>query len=168
MDELLVRPATLHDAAACAAIYAPYVADTPISLEFDPPDEAEMARRMARFIPSHGWLVAETGAPDGRHVIGYAYGSPHHERAGYARSCNVGIYIEPGHGRRGVGRALYGALLPLLKDRGHHLAIAGITMPNPASVALHEAMGFTLVGVYNEVGWKFGTWHDVGWWQRLL
>lgn len=153
----------VRDAAACAAIYAPFVTDGWISFELEPPDEAEMARRMAKYAASHGWLVAER---DGA-IAGYAYGSPHRERAAYASSCDVAVYVDPAHARRGIGRALYGELLPLLAER-YHAAFAGIALPNEASIGLHEAMGFTPVGTYREVGWKCGGWRDVGWWQRLL
>jgi phosphinothricin acetyltransferase len=159
-----IRPADpLRDAAACAAIYAPFVTDGWISFELDPPDTTEMARRIGEYGASHGWLVAER---DGE-VVGYAYGSPHRTRAAYASSCDVAVYVAPEAARRGVGRALYAALLPLLAER-HHAAFAGIALPNPASIALHEAMGFTHLGTYREVGWKLGAWRDVGWWQRLL
>jgi phosphinothricin acetyltransferase len=129
----------------------------------EPPDAAEMARRIAEYAASHAWLVAERG---GR-VAGYAYGSPHRSRAAYASSCDVAVYVDPACARQGIGRALYAELLPLLAAR-YHAAFAGIALPNKASVALHEAMGFTPVGIYREVGWKMGAWRDVGWWQRLL
>lgn len=160
-----IRPAEAADAAACAAIYAPFVTDSWISFETDPPGPGEMARRIADYGASHGWLVAQT--PDGQ-IAGYAYGSPHRARAAYATSADVAIYVDPAFARRGVGKALYGALLPLLKDRGCHAAFAGIALPGAASIALHEAMGFTPVGIYREVGWKLGGWRDVGWWQRLV
>ena len=159
-----VRPAdAASDAGPCAAIYAPFVTDSTISFELEAPDTAEMARRIADYGSSHAWLVAELEGA----VVGYAYGSPHRTRAAYASSCDVGIYIAPSAARQGVGRALYGALLPRLAAR-YHAAFAGIAMPNAASVALHEAFGFTHIGTYREVGSKFGQWHDVGWWQRLL
>lgn len=123
-----------------------------------------MAGRIARYGASHAWLVAEF---DGA-LAGYAYGSPHRERAAYASSCDVAVYVEPRHARQGLGRALYAELLPKLADKGFHAAFAGIALPNPGSIGLHEAMGFTPVGVYREVGWKLGGWRDVGWWQRLL
>lgn len=128
------------------------------------PGTAEMGRRIADYGASHAWLVAEL---DNR-IAGYAYGSPHRTRAAYASSCDVAVYVDPAHARRGIGRALYGVLLPLLARKGMHAAFAGIALPNEASVALHEAMGFTPVGVYHEVGWKMGAWRDVGWWQRVL
>ena len=151
------------DAAACAAIYAPFVTESWISFELEPPTADEMAARIADYGASHAWLVAEQ---DGR-VAGYAYGSPHRSRAAYASSCDVAVYVDPAFARRGIGRALYGALLPRLAER-FHAAFAGIALPNNASVGLHEAMGFTPVGTYREVGWKLGGWRDVGWWQRLL
>ncbi len=162
---LTIRPGDpARDAAACAAIYAPSVTDNWVSFELDPPDAAEMARRMERFGQSHAWLVAESGGE----VAGYAYGSPHRDRAAYASSCDVAIYIDAAHARRGIGRALYGELLPLLAERGFHAAFSGIALPNPGSIALHEAMEFKLIGIYREVGWKLGGWRDVGWWQRML
>jgi phosphinothricin acetyltransferase len=139
------------------------VTDSCISFEIEAPDEREMARRIGDYGASHGWLVAEV---DGA-VAGYAYGSPHRTRAAYASSCDVAVYVDPAHTRRGLGRALYGELLPLLAAN-HHAAFAGIALPNDASVGLHEAMGFAPVGIYREVGWKMGGWRDVGWWQRLL
>jgi phosphinothricin acetyltransferase len=158
-----VRPAGPNDAAACAAIYAPFVEGSWISFELEPPDGAEMARRIASYSASHAWLVAEVCGV----VAGYAYGSPHRERAAYASSCDVAVYVAPDHARQGIGRALYGELLPLLAEK-YHAAFAGIALPNDASIALHRAMGFTPVGVYHEVGWKMGGWRDVGWWQRRL
>jgi len=124
-----------------------------------------MARRIAAYSAGHAWLIAEDA--DGT-IAGYAYGSPHRERAAFQTSCDVAVYVDPSHARRGIGRALYAALLPALAERGYHAAFAGIALPHEASIALHEAMGFTLVGIYREVGWKMGAWRDVGWWQRLL
>jgi len=152
------------DAGECARIYAPFVSDGWVSFELEPPAADEMARRIGAYGATHAWLVAEI---DGA-VAGYAYGSPHRERAAYASSCDVAVYVDPACVSRGIGRALYRELLPLLAGKGFHGAFAGIALPNPASVGLHEAMGFTPVGIYREVGWKFGGWRDVGWWQRLL
>ena len=137
--------------------------DTWVSFELDPPDEAEMGRRIADYGTSHCWLVAEI---DGK-TAGYAYGSPHRTRAAYANSCDVAVYVDPAFGRRGIGRALYGALLDRLAAICH-TAFAGVALPNEASIALHEAMGFTYLGTYREVGWKMGGWRDVAWYQRLL
>ena len=161
---MVVRPATDRDAAACAAIYAPFVTGNWVSFELDPPNADDMAARIGKYGSSHGWLIAEM---DGA-VAGYAYGSPHRERAAYSSSCDVAVYVDPRHARQGIGRALYAELLPSLAGKGLHAAFAGIALPNDGSVGLHEAMGFTPVGIYREVGWKLGGWRDVGWWQRLL
>ncbi|MEQ1510286.1 MAG: arsinothricin resistance N-acetyltransferase ArsN1 family B [Sphingopyxis sp.] len=159
-----IRAATADDAARCSEIYAPYVSDSWVSFELAPPDSTEMARRIVSYGESHGWLVAEEGGV----IIGYAYASPHRTREAYGTSVDVAIYVADSHVRSGVGRALYTHLFALLTDRGFHAAFAGIALPNDASIALHEAMGFSPVGIYREVGWKMGNWRDVGWWQRLL
>jgi phosphinothricin acetyltransferase len=159
-----VRAALPDDAMRCAEIYAPFVTDGWVSFELTPPDSAELASRIAAYGASHAWLVAEAGGQ----VVGYAYGSPHRTREAYATSCDVAVYVDPAFARRGVGRALYENLLPRLRDRRFHAAFAGIALPNPGSIALHEAMGFKALGIYREVGWKLGGWRDVGWWQRLL
>jgi phosphinothricin acetyltransferase len=159
-----VRDAAPEDAAACAAIYAPYVRDTAISFEEEPPDAAEMARRMAACEARHAWLVLE----DERRVVGFAYGSTHRERAAYRWTCEVSVYLEPGRRRTGAGRALYDVLLARLTARGYRLAVAGMTLPNEASAGLHRALGFEPAGTYRRVGYKHGAWHDVAWVQRPL
>src|SRR3954451_14289121 len=164
MASSLMRSATLADAAACAAIYAPYVTETAISFETEPPDEAEMARRIAAALESHAWLVLEEG---GR-VLAYAYGAPFRSRRAYQWSCEVSVYVERGRERTGAGRKLYAALLERLTERGYHTAVAGMTLPNEASVGLHRAMGFEDVGTYREIGYKLGAWHDVRWMQRKI
>jgi phosphinothricin acetyltransferase len=158
-----IRPADpACDAAACAAIYAPFVADTAVSFEEAAPDAHELAARIAA---AHAWLVCER---DGE-VVGFAYGSRHRERAAYRWAADVSVYIDPAHQGQGVGRALYEALFERLRAQRLRIACAGITLPNPASVRLHESLGFEPVGVYRAIGWKAGAWHDVGWWQlRLL
>lgn len=158
----MIRPADpARDAAACAAIYAPFVVDSPASFEETPPDAAELARRMQR---THAFLVDER---DGR-VAGFAYAGPHRERAAYRWAADVSVYVDPAFHRRGVGRALYATLLPQLRERGFRVACAGITVPNPGSVGLHESFGFEQVGVYRGIGFKHGAWRDVGWWQLQL
>ena len=164
MSEVAVREAARDDAAACRAIYAPFVAGTWVSFEEAIPSVREMKRRIDGYGASHGFVVAEI---DGD-IAGYAYGSPHRLREAYRYSCDVAIYIAEAHAGRGLGHAIYGALLPLLAERGMHAAFAGIALPNDASIALHEAEGFTPIGIYREVGWKFDGWRDVGWWQKLL
>jgi L-amino acid N-acyltransferase YncA len=153
-----------RDAAACAAIYAPVVRDTVISFELVPPDAAELARRIERTSDTHPWLVA----CEGEEMLGYAYGSPHRERAAYQWAADVSVYVGTEHRRRGIGRALYEVLFGLLARQGFYIACAGVTLPNDASVGLHESLGFVPVGVYSDIGFKFGAWHDVGWWQLQL
>lgn len=157
----LVRPATAADAAACLAIYEPYVRQTAISFETEVPTVSQMAGRIADFAATHAWLVLER---DGE-VLGYAYGHRLGERAAYDWSCETSIYVAPAARGLGVGRTLYGALLEQLAQRGYRRAFALIALPNPASIAIHESFGFQTVGVLRRVGWKFDTWHDVAWMQ---
>jgi L-amino acid N-acyltransferase YncA len=159
-----VRDANEDDADACAAIYAPYVTDTAITFEYEPPSAAEMARRIAAAQRAHAWLVLED---DGR-VVGYAYGGPYKERAAYRWSSEVSIYLETGRRRSGSGRLLYAALFERLAERGFHTLVAGMTLPNDASEGLHRAMGFEPIGIFRRVGWKHGRWRDVAWAQRSL
>jgi L-amino acid N-acyltransferase YncA len=162
---MMIRDADPHrDAAACAAIYAPFVRNTAVSFEESPPDAGAMVQRIASTQRTHPWVVAQ----EGDDVAGYAYASSHRVRSAYRWAADVGIYVGDRHRGRGVGRALYDALLGLLAAQGFHVACAGITLPNPASVALHEAVGFEPVGVYHQIGFKHGAWHDVSWWQRRL
>lgn len=154
-----------EDAAACAAIYAPYVRETAITFEVEPPSEPQMAERIIAAQKGHAWLVLEDDA--GR-IVGYAYGVPMKQRAAYRWSCEVSIYLELGRRRTGGGRALYETLFERLTERGFRTAIAGMTLPNDASVGLHTALGFEPVGTYRRIGWKNGAWHDVAWAQRSL
>jgi L-amino acid N-acyltransferase YncA len=160
----MIRLATVPDAQAMAGIYDPIVSDTAISFETDPPGAAEMERRIARVLTLAPWLVDSTGGE----IRGYAYASRHHERAAYQWSVDVAVYVSAAHRRQGVGTALYSALFPLLRRQGFFAAHAGITLPNAASVRLHESLGFRPVGVYRAVGYKLGAWRDVGWWQLEL
>jgi phosphinothricin acetyltransferase len=123
-----------------------------------------MAERISRVSATHPWLVEER---DGE-VVGYAYGSEHRVRAAYRWAVEVTVYVDQAHHREGVGRRLYEALLDRLRVQGFRMAFAGITLPNDASVGLHEALGFQPVGVYSRIGWKAGAWQDVGWWQLDL
>jgi L-amino acid N-acyltransferase YncA len=159
-----IRIAESADAAALAEIYAPVVAGTVVSFEVDVPSPAEMARRLAATLSFAPWLVCV----DGARVDGYSYATRHRERAAYRWCVDVSVYVRDGCRRGGVGRALYTSLLALLRLQGFRAAHAGITLPNDASVGLHESLGFRPVGVYPRVGFKHGAWHDVGWWQLEL
>lgn len=161
---MIIRDATPDDATTCAAIYAPYVQDTAISFETTPPSAQTIAERIAASQRAHAWLAAEL---DGS-VVGYAYAAEFRQRAAYRYSCEVSVYLESGRRRTGAGRALYAVLLDRLIANGYRNAFAGITLPNPASVGLHTALGFTTVGTYHRVGWKHDAWHDVLWMQRTL
>lgn len=162
---LRVRFATEKDASEVQAIYAPVVRSSAISFEVEVPSVEEMANRIVerqRVLP---FLVAED---DVGRVLGYSYGSPFAPRAAYAWSVETSVYVAEGSRGKGVGAQLYGVLLELLSAQGYCHAMAGVTLPNPASVALHESSGFGLVGIYRAVGWKLGAWHDVARWQRSL
>ncbi|HWF52109.1 MAG TPA: GNAT family N-acetyltransferase [Solirubrobacteraceae bacterium] len=156
-----------QDAGAIAAIYHEFVRDTAITFETVAPTADEFAARIERIRTTHPWLVAEDAGGDGR-VVGFAYGCPHRDRAAYRWAADVSIYIEPAVHRRGIGRALYAELFDRLRDQRLLIACAGITLPNDASVALHESFGFDSVGVYRQIGYKSGAWRDVGWWQLEL
>ena len=160
----MIRLATPADAPAAAAIYAPYVTGAVISFEALPPSAEEMAARIASTLAHAPFLVYEKGGE----VLGFAYAAKHRERAAYRWSVDVSVYIHQRAHRQGVGRALYTSLFALLRLQGFYAAHAGITLPNPNSVGLHEALGFVPVGVYRSVGFKMGGWHDVGWWQLPL
>lgn len=163
-DVFRVRDAAPEDAAACAAIYAPYVLDTTVSFEDEPPDEKEMARRIAVAQERHAWLVAE----DDDGVLGYAYAGTFRARPAYRHTCEVSVYVDAERRGRGVGRALYAALLDRVHDLGMRLAVGGATMPNDASERLHRALGFEVVGTFRDVGFKQDRWCDVRWFQKLL
>jgi L-amino acid N-acyltransferase YncA len=153
-----------RDAAACAAIYASSVEASPTSFEEEAPDAAEMARRIRTTSATHPWLVAEL---DGE-LVGYAYAVAHRSRPAYRWSVDVSVYVAAGERGRGHGAALYRELFERLREQGFRMAFAGITLPNPASVALHESLGFRQVGTSHHVGWKHGAWRDVGWFQAEL
>lgn len=160
-----LRAAHAGDAAALADIYAPYVTDSFVSFETEAPDAAEMARRIENGGDLYPWLVAEAG--DGR-LMGYAYACAFRPRAAYRFSVETTVYCAAGLSRSGLGTRLYEALLQVLAEQGFTQAIGAISLPNPASVGLHEKLGFTSAGTYRRVGWKLGAWHDVGLWQRPL
>ena len=153
-----------RDADAVAAIYALAVEKTIATFEEVAPTPAEMAARMRSVLARTPWLVAE----DGGTLVGYAYAAPHQDRPGYRWSVNISVYVADGHRGRGLGRALYEELLAILRRQRFVNVYAGIALPNPASVALHEGVGMRRTALYERVGFKFGAWHDVAWFALRL
>ena len=162
---ILIRLAVEDDAAAIASLYRPYVEKTRISFEEAAPDAAEMARRIRGDTPGfHPWFVAEE---DG-HLLGYAASSPFRTRPAYRWIVETGVYLASEAIGRGIGRALLSQLLDVLERQGYVAAIGAIALPNDASVAIHEKLGFVQTGTYRGVGFKMGEWLDVGLWEKDL
>jgi phosphinothricin acetyltransferase len=159
-----IRFADVADAAAIQAIYAPYCEQTSVSFEVVAPTVEQMAERIARISPQYPWLLCEVEGA----CAGYVYATYHRERAAYRWTADVTVYIDERFHRRGFGRALYTSLLAMLRAQGYFKAYAGITLPNPGSVGIHEVLGFQPVAVFQGEGFKFGKWRDVGWWQLEL
>ena len=160
----MIHPPPPEDAGPIARIYEPFVRNTAVSFETEPPTVEEMGERISKTMKTYPWLVAEV---EGK-VVGYAYASIHRVRTAYQWSVEVSVYIDPEWHRRGIARSLYLRLFDILRQQGFYNAYAGITLPNPASVGVHEHMGFRRIGVYEGVGHKLGRWHDVGWWELTL
>jgi phosphinothricin acetyltransferase len=153
-----------RDAAGVAEIYRPAVESSIATFEEVAPNAEEMERRMRITLERTPWLVMD----DGREVAGYAYAAPHRERPGYRWAVDISVYVAPGLVGRGIGRRLYDELLAILRRQGFVNVYAGIALPNPASVALHEAIGMERIGVYERVGYKLGAWVDVAWYGMRL
>lgn len=159
-----LRRAVPGDAAAVASIYAPYVSASAVSFETEAPDAAAIRERIEAAGDLYPWLAAEK---DGE-LLGYAYAGSFRARAAYRYAVETSVYLAPAAQGQGIGRTLYGALIRTLEAQGFVQAIGAITLPNAASVGLHEALGFEPAGIYRQVGYKMGSWHDVGLWQRAL
>jgi L-amino acid N-acyltransferase YncA len=160
--DAVIRFAVESDASDIAAIYRPYVETTRISFEEQAPDGSEIARRMDGVL--HPWLVAEV---DGR-VVGYSSSSPYHRRRAYRWTIETSVYLSPEAKGQGYGRFLLSTLIEVLTRQGFVTAIGAIALPNPASIALHQRLGFVPSGTYRAVGFKLGEWTDVSLWQRDL
>lgn len=159
-----IRLATEADSAQILEIYKPFIMDTVITFEYDVPSLVDFTKRINNIQKKYPWLVCEI---DGN-IVGYAYASPFHERAAYDWSVDFSIYINPKyHGKR-IGKALYFALVEVLKLQGYCNAYALVTLPNVKSEGIHESFGFKSVGVCKKVGYKFGEWRDVKWFELEL
>lgn len=159
-----IRPVALADAPAICRIYDHYIAHTVVTFEEEPVAPAEMEGRITALVPQFPWLVAEEGGT----VVGYAYASTWRTRTAYRFVAETTVYLAPEAMGRGLGASLYTALLTALRERGFHVAMGVIALPNDASVALHEKLGFAKAAHFPEVGRKFGRWVDVGYWQLML
>lgn len=164
MSIIEIRPAELGDAQEMLAIYAPYVLETTVSSEYQPPDMQEFCRRIQTFSEKLPWLICEI---DGK-AAGYGYASPHRTRAAYQWSVETSIYVAPDFHRHGIARALYSALFELLRMQGYYNIYVGITSPNERSIKFHKAMGFIISGAYQNSMYKFGQWRDVLWMGKQL
>jgi phosphinothricin acetyltransferase len=160
----LIRLATPEDAPGILEIYAPIVRETPVAFEVEAPAPDGMSARITKVLEKYPWLV---DIREGR-IAGYVYAGLHRDRPAYQWSTDLSVYVHPDWRGKGVGRGLYGALFDVLVFQGYVNAFAGITLPNLASVKLHESVGFRPIGVFRNVGFKLGSWHDVGKWQREL
>jgi phosphinothricin acetyltransferase len=159
------RPFTHADCAPAAALTNISITSTAIHFGTEPQDAAYFEKLWSTTRDRYPWVTATTD--DGR-FAGYAKAGVWRERAAYNWTPETGIYIDAAAQRKGLGKALYRALLGEMRQRGFHSAIGGITLPNEASVRLHESVGFVHVGTVKHAGWKLGAWHDVGFWQVML
>ena len=160
----MIRLVEESDAEAIHSIYSPYVRDTSITFEQSPPSVAEIRRRIRKKGNRHPWFVCV----DDDTVVGYSYAGPIRDRGAYQWSVESSVYVDSDYQRYGVARGLYTTLLSVLKLQGYYNVYAGTALPNQASTAFHETMGFEPIGVYENVGYKNGEWHNVKWWQKSL
>ena len=158
-----VRTAYLEDAAAIAAIYNFYVESSHSTFETETVNESEMRRRVSEILENYPFLVGEENGE----IIGYAYASRYKTRAGYRHSVEISVYIKNGIEGKGIGTILYQNLFAELKAKPVHAIVAGIALPNEASIRLHEKFGFEKVAHFREVGFKHGRWIDVGYWEKI-
>ena len=159
-----IRLARARDAEAIVQIYAPFVAADATSFEAKVPSATEMRKRIAETVRTYPWLVCDIGDA----VAGYAYATRHRVREAYQWCVETSVYVHPDFRQRGVARGLYSSLFAILAAQGFVNAYAGITLPNPRSVGLHEKHGFLPLAIYREIGFKMGQWHDVGWWHLAI
>lgn len=161
---LEVRMATQKDIPKMLDIYGPIIQNTSISFEYDLPTLEQFAGRVNDILKTHPWLVCIHQDQ----LAGYAYAGPHRSREAYQWSTELSVYIAENYQKMGIAKALYQVLVKGLKLQGFHTGLAGITLPNEASIKFHESFGFSPIGTYHNVGFKFGRWHSVGWWEYQL
>jgi phosphinothricin acetyltransferase len=161
---MMIRDATPDDAQRLAEIYNYYILNSTATFEEDPLTEGQMADRIEAVTKTYPWLVAER---DGE-VAGYAYASQFKSRCAYRKTVETSIYFDRGHTSKGMGARLYETLLARIGLLGFHTAIGMLALPNAQSVGLHEKLGFSRVGELSEVGYKFGKYIDVAYYQKLL
>ncbi len=159
-----IRPFAPGDEHGICALYNHYISHTTVTFEEAPLTARAMRARIDDYRQHHPWLVCEI---DGQ-LVGYSYASQFHHRSAFRHTVESTVYVRQGFGRRGIGQALYRPLLQHLAQQGCHVALAAIALPNDSSVGLHEALGFTKVGHFSQVGRKFGQWIDVGYWEKRL
>ncbi|RPH95662.1 N-acetyltransferase family protein [candidate division KSB1 bacterium] len=164
VNTIRVRLARDSDTEAMLEIYLPLVKNAYCTLEFTPPSVSDFYNRIATGIETAPWLVCEIGGK----IAGYAYAQRFRPRAGYQWATEVSVYVHPDFRRRNVAMGLYTALFDCLRAQGFFTALAVIVLPNPPSVALHEKLGFTAIGVQHDIGYKNSHWRDVGWWELSL
>ena len=159
-----IRAATPADLEKMLSIYELSVRNSPASFEIDPPSLNSFEQRFKDISSKYPWIVCEIHGE----VVGYSYASPHRERAAYQWSVESSVYLSSSNSKKGIGRALYSHLFQSLKEQGICNVFAGITIPNEASIRLHESLNFNYIGTYRNVGFKLNKWWDVGWWQLEL
>lgn len=164
MDQMEIRMAELKDAQAILDIYAPYILETNITFEYEVPSLADFKVRMQKIMQKYPYLAA---VRNGR-IVGYAYAHEHKERAAYGWNVELSVYVRMGEMGQGIGTMLYGRLFELLKRQNVQNLYACVTLPNEPSERLHRALGFALVGRFHQTGYKFGKWHDVGWFEKKI
>jgi len=164
INSKIIRLVHTDDCVSLLDIYGPYIADTTVTFEYEIPDADAFKERIRNISGTYPWLVCELNGK----IVGYAYASRHRERAAYQWSVDLSVYMDPEYHRNYIAKALYSALTKILKLQGYYNAYAGITLPNEKSERFHESFGFKLIGVYENVGYKFGKWLDVGWyWLKI-
>ncbi|MHC5024688.1 MAG: GNAT family N-acetyltransferase [Planctomycetota bacterium] len=160
----VIRLAVSADLAGIRCISNWAAEHTAANFAVEPETPEQWSEDWAETHAMYPWVVADH---DGR-VIGFAKAGPHRGRCAYTWTAEVTVYVDSQYHGRGIGRLLYGALIPILRAQGYRTLLAGITLPNPASVRLHESFGFRRAGLFEKVGWKFGRFHDVSYWEAFL